>query len=165
MSLKTAASAKVKNSICLLLFCIALFTVIIMVKYPKTVNDLENIKINDVITTEEGDLVVKDVIQTDGQTSWFYLLQRNNNSYILIAKKFPFVKKYEMSRLMSYSSEGIFNVSDYYNDIIVTCDENGLSLTEEKNVSMSVHALAVIFLTRVIHIVCAFGEQKKYSGK
>lgn len=149
-----------KISVALLILYIVIFCIIALIRFPYTYNDLLLIEKNGSIATSEGEMPVIDIAKTVNMTSFYYLLKSEDNDYYIItATRFPFCKRYDMSKLMTMKEEEIYEHSDFFNKVIITLNGDMLNFSEEKHISISVFTLPFLLFAVICNIIY---DYKKY---
>ena len=155
-------SKKLKVSLILLVLYIVVFCTIMVIRFPYTFYDLSLMEKEGYITTSAGEMPIIDIAKTVNMSSFHYLLKSmDNDYYVITATRFPFFKRYDMSRLMSMSDEEIYKYSDFLNEIIITRTGNTLNFSEEKHISGRVFLIVFIFFVAICNVFWAYKDWKK----
>jgi hypothetical protein len=123
-------------------------------RYPKSLQDLEKIKIDDRISTTAGELTVLDISKTDNASSWYYLLKDDANTrFVIVASQMPYIKRYEMTAPLSMMENEIFAPHDYYNKVTLVVKNGTLQIETSKHISVLLYIIpCVLGIFLLMHI-------------
>ena len=153
---------KNKYFVYLLITYFVVFGVIAAFRFPYTAQKLSLIENGENLITSDGQMSIVDVVKTANMTSVHFLLKGvNQDYYIVTAIRFPFWKRYDMSKLMSMSDEEIYEYSDYFNKVTITREGETLIFSEERHIALSVFTCPFILFTIVCNIIYDCKKQKK----
>lgn len=153
---------KININVCLLITYFVVFGVIAVFRFPYTAKELSLIENGGNLTSSEGQMPIVDVVKTANMSSVHYLLKGvNQDYYIVTATRFPFWKRYDMSRLMSMSEEEIYPYSDYFNKVTITREGEKLLFSEERHIALSVFTCPFLLFVIVCNIIYDCKKHKK----
>lgn len=153
---------EMKISISLLIVYLVLFSLIAVFRFPQTPKALQQLELDGKISTSDGDYVILDTALIGGKTSVHYLLENNSGGYfIMTARKFPFLPRYGLSRIMPFSNDEIYDSEDYFNEFIIVKEGDSLSFSEKRHTSISVYLMMFLLFATVLNILYTYRKQKK----